>query len=168
MVLSSSAKGAFYQATLNQPVVLQVGDLVLQDGNQISIVRNGVIVATRTFGPATLADTAATSVESISKVVFFRSNPVAGQSVVLVSVTENPATGVIRFRYSNGNEREYANWADVGVQRGPMDQEPALAEDILAYKSFVNSPDGTNKTTMLDVNCAVNFEAGTPIALIEN
>ena len=48
-----------------------------------------------------------------------------------------------------------------------MDQEPVLAREIIALKSFRNSPDGSNKTTMVDVQCAVNFDAGTPIALIE-
>ena len=91
----------------------------------------------------------------------------AGQSVVLTRVTENQSSGIITFFFSNGNSREFPDWENVGTSLGVMDQESTLAENILAYKSFVNSKDGTNKTTMLDVNCAVNFEAGTPIALIE-
>lgn len=168
MVLATQDNGQFYKASLNQPLQIQVGDQVIRDGSTITVIRGNQVVATRTIGQAQVAITAAQYAETVSSVVFFRSNPVAGQSVVLISVTENPSTGVIRFRYSNGNEREYANWADVGIQRGPMDQDSTLAEDILAYKSFVNSPDGTNKTTMIDVNCAINFEAGTPIALIES
>lgn len=91
----------------------------------------------------------------------------AGQSIVLTRVTESSTSGIITFYYSNGSSTEYQNWADVGATLGALDQQPTLAEHILAYKSFVNSPDGTNKTTMIDVNCAINFEAGTPIALIE-
>lgn len=168
MVLGTDNKGKFYTAPLNQPVAIRVGDQVLVEGSQLIVVRSGQVIATRTIGAAQVANTNAEFNETVSSVVFYKGNPVAGQSVVLISVTENPSTGVIRFRYSNGNEREYANWADVGIQRGPMDQDSTLAEDILAYKSFVNSPDGTNKTTMIDVNCAINFEAGTPIALIES
>nr|NDG08103.1 hypothetical protein [Oxalobacteraceae bacterium] len=146
---------------------MRVGDLVLQDDNQISVVRNGVIVATRTFGPETLANTAATSAETVSKVVFFRSNPVAGQSVVMTSVAQNQTTGVVTIRYSNGSERTFTNWAEINQSLGEMDQQSDLAEKILALKAYRNSPDGTDKTTMLDVNCTINFDAGTPIALIE-
>ena len=167
MVLSRSENGEFYTAHLNQPVQIQVGDEVIRDGNTITVIRGGLVVAVRTFGAASVAPVVAEANELISSVLFFRSNPVAGQSVVIVSVTEHPTSGIIRFKYSNGNEREFPSWAGVGEALGVMDQQSTLAEDILAYKSFVNSPDGTNKTTMTSVNCAVNFQAGTPIALIE-
>ena len=91
----------------------------------------------------------------------------AGQSVVMTSVAQNQTTGVVTIRYSNGSERTFTNWAEINQSLGEMDQQSDLAEKILALKAYRNSPDGTDKTTMLDVNCTINFDAGTPIALIE-
>ena len=167
MVLGADNKGKFYTAPLNQPVSIQVGDQVLVENSQLIVVRAGIVVATRLIGTAQVADTAAQFDESVSSIIFYKGNPVAGQSVVLNRVTENATTGVITFIYSDGTGVEYPSWAAVGSQLGVMDQEPVLAREIIALKSFRNSPDGSNKTTMVDVQCAVNFDAGTPIALIE-
>lgn len=167
MVIGTDNKGTFYTAPLSQPVSIQVGDQVLVENGQLIVVRAGVVVATRSIGTAQVADTAAQFNELVSSVVFFRSHPVAGQSVVLNRVTENATTGVITFIYADGTGVEYPSWADVGSLLGVMDQQPELAQQIIALKSFRNSPDGANKTTMVDVQCAVNFDAGTPIALIE-
>lgn len=167
MVLASQDSGKFYKASLNQPLQIQVGDQVIRDGNTITVIRGNQVVATRTIGQAQVAITAAQYAETVSSVVFFRSNPVAGQSVVLSRVSENTTTGEILFRFADGSEIGYENWQAVGTQLGSMDQSPELAQQIIALKSFRNSPDGANKTTMVDVQCAVNFDAGTPIALIE-
>lgn len=168
MVLGTDNKGRFYKASLNQPVLIQVGDNVLVDGNQLVVTRNGVVVAVRSIGVAEVADTSAQFAESVSSVVFYRGFPVAGQSVVMTGVSQNPTTGVVIVRYSNGNQREFSSWAEINQTLGEMDQLPDLAEKILALKAFRNSPDGTDKLTMVNVNCAVNFDAGTPIALIED
>lgn len=167
MILSRSENGEFVTAPLDQPVQIQIGDEVIRDGNTITVLRNGTVVAVRTFGPASVAPVVAQQNELISSVLFFRSNPVSGQSVVLTGVTESQS-GVVTFKFSNGSSREFTEgWSQVGSLLGAMDTDPTLAEDILMLKSFRNSPDGTNKLSMLDVNCAVNFDAGTPIALIE-
>lgn len=161
-------QGEFRQAALNAAVTVQAGDKAIVTGNQVMIVRNGNVIATRTIsGTIESAPMGAVGPETINKIQFFWRPPVAGQSVVLTKVTENTASGIVTFWYSNGNSREFPSWAGVGTTLGNMDQQSTLAEDVLAYKSYVNSPDGTNKTTMLDVNCAINFEAATPIALIE-
>lgn len=167
MVLGRDSSGQFFTAPLNAPLQIQVGDEVLRHGNTITVIRGNVVVATRTIGQAQVASTSAQFNETVSSVVFFRSHPVAGQSVVLNRVTENATTGVITFIYADGTGVEYPSWADVGSLLGVMDQQPELAQQIIALKSFRNSPDGANKTTMVDVQCAVNFDAGTPIALIE-
>ena len=167
MVLASQDNGQFYKASLNQPLQIQVGDQVIRDGNTITVIRGNQVVATRTIGQAQVAITAAQYAETVSSVVFFRSNPVAGQSVVMTGISQNPTTGVVIVRYSNGNQREFTSWEEITTTLGEMDQQPDLAEKILALKAYRNSPDGTDKTTMLDVNCTINFDAGTPIALIE-
>ena len=166
-VIAQTSSGEFRQVAI-APLVVHVGDSVQQIGSQIVVTRNGQVIATRELSGQSVSVSSVVEVDQvIDRAIFFRRNPVAGQSVVVTGVFENAGTGVIRIKYSNGNEREFSNWADVGTQLGSMDQESTLAENILAYKSFINSPDGTNKTTMLNVNCAVNFQAGTPIALIE-
>ena len=167
MVLSRDSSGQFFTAPLDAPLQIQVGDEVIRDGNTITVIRGNVVVATRTIGQAQVAATAAQFDESVSSIIFYKGNPVAGQSVVLNRVTENATTGVITFHYADGSGVEYPNWAAVGQQLGVMDQQAELAQQIIALKSFRNSPDGSNKTTMVDVQCAVNFDAGTPIALIE-
>lgn len=167
-LFASSAKGEFRQATLSHPLTIKAGDIVDRIGNQVIVTRAGVIVGTATISAtSTPISYTAGHADTINKAIFFKETPVPGQSVVLTRVTENSTSGIVTFWYSNGSSTEYGSWADVGSQLGSLDQQPELAEKILAYKSFVNSPDGTNKTTMIDVNCAINFEAGTPIALIE-
>ena len=167
MVLSRDSSGQFFTAPLDAPLQIQVGDEVIRDGNTITVIRGNVVVATRTIGQAQVAATSAQFSETVSSVVFFRSNPVAGQSVVMTSISQNPTTGVVLINYSNGTQKEYASWSDIEAQLGVMDQQSQLAENIIALKAYRNSPDGTDKTTMLNVQCAVNFDAGTPIALIE-
>ncbi len=167
MVLGVDNKGKFYTAPLNQPVAIRVGDQVLVEGSQLVVVRAGHVIATRTIGAAQVANTDAEFNETVSSVVFYKGNPVAGQSVVMTGISQNPTTGVVIVRYSNGNQREFASWEEINTTLGEMDQQPDLAEKILALKAYRNSPDGTDKTTMLNVNCTINFDAGTPIALIE-
>lgn len=166
---AKSSKGEFKKASLSASLVIKAGDLVQQVGNQIVVIRNGQVVSTANISATTTVQpTAASHPDVINHVVFFRSNPVPGQSVVLQGVSENQNTGVVTFAFSNGNSREFSGgWSDVGSQLGVMDQDSVLAENILMLKSYRNSPDGTDKLTMVDVNCAVNFDAGTPIALIE-
>lgn len=167
-IFSQSAQGEFRRQSLDEPFLVQVGDIPVIAGNQIVFMRDGVVAGTRTItGIAEQVSVASQIQESVNSVIYFWRKPVPGQSIVLIRITENATSGIITFYYSNGVSREFTNWADVGATLGVMDQESTLAENILAYKSFVNSPDGTNKTTMVDVNCAINFEAGTPIALIE-
>ncbi len=167
MVLGIDDKGKFYTAPLNQPVTILVGDQVVIENGQLVVVRAGIVVATRSIGAAQVADTAAQFQETVSNVLFYKGNPVPGQSVVMTNISQNPTTGVIVITYSNGRQQEYNSWSDIETQLGAMDQEPDLAEKIIALKAYRNSPDGTDKTTMLNVQCAVNFDAGTPIALIE-
>lgn len=161
-------QGQFRQASLNASVSVKAGDTAIVTGNQVMIVRNGSVIATRTItGQIESAPMSAVAPEIIDKIQFFWRPPVAGQAVVLTKVTESQSTGAVVFFYADGTSVEYPSWAAVGTQLGNIDQQPELAQQILAYKSYVNSPDGTNKTTMIDVNCTINFAAGTPIALIE-
>lgn len=167
MVIASQDSGQFYTAPLDAPLQIHIGDEVIRDGNTITVIRGNQVVATRTIGQAQVAITAAQYAETVSSVVFFKENPVAGQSVVMTGIQQNQTTGVVLVRYSNGNQREFSSWEEINTSLGEMDQQPDLAEKILALKAYRNSPDGTDKTTMLDVNCTINFDAGTPIALIE-
>jgi len=166
-VIAQNQSGEFRQVAIT-PLVVRAGDSVQQIGNQIVVIRDGQVIATRELsGESVSVPSVVDADHVIDRAIFFRRNPVAGQSVVLTRVAENQSSGIITFFFSNGNSREFSDWENVGTSLGVRDQESTLAENILAYKSFVNSKDGTNKTTMQDVNCAVNFEAGTPIALIE-
>ena len=69
MVLSRSENGEFYTAHLNQPVQIQVGDEVIRDGNTITVIRGGLVVAVRTFGAASVAPVVAEANELSSSVL---------------------------------------------------------------------------------------------------
>jgi len=166
-VIAQNQKGEFLQVAI-EPLAVQPGDSVQQVGNQLIVTRGGQVVAIRNL----TGDTASVSsiVESgqvIDRAIFFRSYPVPGQSQVLQSVNRNTATDEVSFNFADGNSSIFPSWEQAKQDLQALDSTPEFAQKILMYKSIANSPDGTNMTTMVGVQCAVNFQAAVPIALIE-
>lgn len=161
--LAQNPKGEFRQIEFSPPITLQVGDEVLQDGNQLTVIRAGVVVATRTLsGIGSVVDCPVEAEQSVSSVLYFRSYPVVGQNVSLINVQENQTTGVITLTYSNGTSQEYDDWAAVGLVADSIDSNPAFAEKLLAALSFRRSPDGSNKTTQVGASVSINGLADVP------
>lgn len=166
-VTAQSLKGEFRQVEI-QPVSLLPGDQVQQVGHQLIVIRGGQVVATRDLtAESSVVPLEVTEAQTISSAIFFRSRPVPGQSQVLQSVNRNTATDEVTFNFADGNSAIYSSWEQAKQELQSLDSTPEFAQKILMYKSIANSPDGTNMTTMVGVQCAVNFQAAVPIALIE-
>lgn len=166
-ITAQSPKGEFRQVEI-QPVSLLPGDMVQQIGNQLVVIRGGQVVATRDLtAESSVVPLEVTEAQTVSSAIFFRSRPVPGQSQVLNDVQRNTETGEVTFLFSDGNSTIYPSWEVARQELSVLDSSPEFAQKILMYKAITNSPDGTNMTTMNGVQCAINFQAAVPIALIE-
>lgn len=168
MILSPiTSRGEFRQISI-APTLIQPGDTTQIVGNQLLVIRNNAVIATldltQQSEPVSLE---VLSPEQVNKIIFFKENPVPGQSQVLQSVSRNTANDEVTFNFADGTSSTFPSWEDAKQQLQGLDSTPEFAQKILMYKSIANSPDGTNMTTMVGVQCAVNFQAAVPIALIE-
>jgi hypothetical protein len=163
---TTNTPGEFRQAALDTPLPVQIGDTVQVVGNQVIVSRAGSVVAVRsitgTFEPAPLG---AERNELIDRVVFFWRPPVTGVVVTLVDVVKNTATGSITMKYSNGNQVEYTGGEQIKTTTDYLDTDPEVAQDILARKTILNSPDETNLTTCIGGKCSMDFTANAPVTL---
>lgn len=168
MIGTTNIAGEFRQAALNEPLAVAVGDTVQVVGNQVIVSRNGSVIAVRLItGQIEAAPLGAERDEVIDRVMFFWRPPVAGIIVTLTSVIKNQATGVVRFRFSDGSEREYANDAAAKAEVEYLDTEATTAQDALIHKTFRNSPDGTNLENMVGASFSVDFFADRPFVLTQ-
>ena len=135
-------------------------------GNQVIVTRAGHVVAVRLItGEVEAAPVVAQQSEVLTRVLFFWRPPVAGVVATLTDVLKNTSTGVLRFRFSNGNEREFTGGAQALSLTDYLDTSPGLAEDILIRKTLVNSPDETNVTTMVGGKCSIDMNANAPVTV---
>ncbi len=163
-----TTRGEFRQITI-EPMVVMRGDVLQIVGSQLLIIRDNTVIAT--YDLTTNSEVASTEIlvpELISKLIFFKERAVPGQSQVIQSVSRpNSETDEVSFNFADGNSIIYPSWETAKQELSVLDSSPEFAQKILMYKSIVNSPDGTNMTTLVGVQCAVNFQAAVPIALIE-
>lgn len=135
-------------------------------GNQVIVSRAGNVVAVRLIvGETETVPPAASQEEILTRVLYFWRPPVAGVVATLTDVLKNTSTGVLRFRFSNGNEREFTGGAQAILSTDYLDTSPGLAEDILIRKTLVNSPDETNLTTMVGGKCSIDMNANAPVTV---
>lgn len=164
-ITAQSAKGEFRQVEI-QPLSLLPGDQVQQVGNQLIVIRGGQVVATRDLtaesssAPLTVQDA-----QTVSKALFFKEFPVAGTVVTLTDVTKNTSTGSVTFKFSNGDQREFATLEQAVTETNYIHTQPTLAEDILIAKSAALSPDGTDLHQLVGVKCAVDVNALQPVTV---
>jgi hypothetical protein len=102
---------------------------------------------------------------TITKV--FLEHHMPGQNVSLIGVVENPSTGVVRMKFSSGNEVELADWQDAAAIADGIDSNTEYAEKLLIGKSYRASPDGVNKTTQVGAAVSANLMADVPIVYTE-
>jgi hypothetical protein len=166
MIGTTNIPGEFRQAALSEPVLIQPGDTVRVVGNQVIVTRNNAVVAVRLItGEIEAAPVAAESSELLNRVLFFWRPPVAGTVVTLIDVTKNTSNGSVTFKFSNGNNREFAGLEQAVSETNYIHTEPTLAEDILIAKSAALSPDGTNLHQLVGVKCAVDVNALQPVTV---
>lgn len=162
-----ATRGEFRQINI-APMVIMPGDVRQIVGNQLLIIRDNTVIATYDLtADSEVASTEILTPELVNKLIFFKERAVPGQSQVLQSVNRNTATDEVSFNFADGNSTIYSSWEQAKQELQGLDSTPEFAQKILMYKSIANSPDGTNMTTMVGVQCAVNFQAAVPIALIE-
>lgn len=169
--LAQNPKGEFRQIEFSPPLTLQVGDEVLQVGSQLTVIRAGVVVATRTLsGIGSVVDGPVQAEQEVSSVLYFRSYPVAGVIVTLIDVIKNNTTGTIRFKFANGSDREFPDFTSIlsdasSISIEGIDSTPALAENMLILKTIRNSPDGANLENMIGASVAIDFNANVPVVM---
>lgn len=163
--VAQSPKGEFRQVAI-QPLSLLPGDIVQQVGNQLVVTRNCQVVATRdltaesTSAPLTIQDA-----QTVSKALFFKEYPVAGVVVTLIDVVKNTANNSVTFKFSNGDQREFASLEQAIIETNYIHTQPTLAQDILVAKSVALSPDGTDLHQLVGVKCAVDVNATQPVTV---
>lgn len=159
-------KGEFRQVSLNESIVVLPGDTASISGNQMIVTRNGQVVAVRILtGEAVIVPLGADYQEVIDRVMYFWRAPVAGIVATLTNVVKNLTTGAIRFDFSNGSQREFANGAAAIAETDYLDTSPTIAEDVLIRKTLVNSPDETNLHTVVGGKCSIDMNANNPVTL---
>ena len=166
MIGSTNIPGEFRQASLNEPLAVQVGDTVQVVGNQVIVSRAGNVVATRLMtGEVETVPLGAERNEILDRVMFFWRPRVSGQITTLTQVTKNTSTGALLFGFANGNQLEFNNYEQAMSSTDYIDSAPQLAQDILIRKTLVNSPDQTNLETCLGAQCAIDMAANVPVVL---
>jgi len=166
--IATSKKGEFRQIAISPPLSLQVGDVVLSDDLTLSVIRGGVVVETRTIGATSApVDPAVDVAQTVSSLLFFRSFPVPGIIQTCTDVIVNQSTGVVRVKFANGDEREFATFTDMAAAVAYVDSDPELAQDMLIRKLVANSPDGANMENMVGGSISLDFFAATPVVLTE-
>lgn len=165
-ILAPTDKGEFRAVALDLPVMVQPGDECRVVGQQLLILRNGNVIATRNLtGPDTAAPLAVTEAKLIDSAIFFRRTPVPGVVSTLTAVVKNLSTGSITFKFSNGNEQEFPSGASAIALTDYLDTTNEVAEHILIRKTMLNSPDETNLTTVVGGKCSIDFNANAPVTL---
>ncbi len=164
--LIQSDKWRWQKATIAPPLTLQAGDVVREIAGQLVVTRAGVVVATRNIGPLTEVTSSVDVNQTVSSAIFLKVNPMPGQNVSCIKVSEG-ATGSVTFSFSNGNNIEMSSWDDAGTKADDLDAASSVAENLLIGKAFRASPDGANKTTQVGASVSVNLLADTPVVYTE-
>lgn len=85
----------------------------------------------------------------------------AVKTVTGVSVAQS---GIVRFNFSDGSQRELASGHSDGVALAVgLDANDQLAEDILIAKAYRHSPDGTALADVVGSTCTIDTAAEVPI-----
>lgn len=84
-----------------------------------------------------------------------------GVVATLTSVHE-AANGTITFNFSDGSGRSLDSWADAAEVAAKYESSDVFPQEALIAKSYRNSPDGTNKTTMVGASFSADLSANQP------
>ena len=156
------------EASVTPPTPALAGDRIEIVGNEVRIIRGGEIIATANLGPEIPIQSGdVTTTRIIASLFFAKVKLMPGQNVSCTGVTENNTTGAVTFKFSNGDQDEYANWAACGDVADEMDAQPDFPKKVLIAKAFRSSPDGANKTNQVGAQVSINALADSPVVYTE-
>jgi hypothetical protein len=134
-------------------------------GSTLKVWRGLTLIAERTLVlPGTATESGVIpATRDLTSVFYFQEAPkMPGASAVNTNVAVSEA-GVIRFDFSNGDQREFASLTELENAVKKYDTDTAVAEDMVILKAFRNSPDGSNLHTMVNEGVTCDFNGTKPI-----
>lgn len=146
----------------------QPGDVFILNGHTYEQWRGGNLIDSRDLSQMTVIVLTQDDHFGASEVsTLYLEKNMPGQNVSCTGVTENQNTGAVTFKFSSGNNIEFADWAAVGQIADALDAGPEFAEKVLLLKAFRASSDGANKTTQVGASVSVNGLADVPVIYTE-
>lgn len=156
--------GRYREFPIYPPLQMLPGDHLERDRNTVYQIRDGVQVAERTIAPTgpDAGPWPLSEARTIDSVFFWEGPKMPGVQATVTEVFENQSTGLVRFTFSGGVQREVTSWADIETEFGGRDTDAAEAQNCAMLKAFRNSPNGTNKETMIGIPVSINFDNNQP------
>jgi len=141
------------------------GDIPIVAGNVLQVWRDGVNVANRVLvtGPV-IPQQPLLETKTITELFFFKETKMPGTSVANTDVTVSGAGGVT-FKFSDGDQREFASWEAAGQSVADFDTNGEFNKVVIIAKAISRSPDGANKTNMVGASVSCNREAAVPVVV---
>ncbi len=149
------------------PIQRQSGDQFIRNGRWFEQWRNGAKINEWDLSSTPYVDVDPFEAFGNTITSVFLEHHMPGQNVSLIQVIENPSTGVVRMKFSSGNEVELADWQDASSIADGIDASTDYAEKLLIGKSYRSSPDGVNKTTQVGAAVSCNLLADVPVVYTE-
>lgn len=85
-------------------------------------------------------------------------------SATIQNVAVNQTTGTIRFDFTNGTQREFADFEALQTLANSYDSDVTRAEDLAIVSAVRRSPDGSNLDVCNGVTCTVDGAANVPVS----
>ena len=149
------------KVTVSPPLMRKPGDEFALVPGKIQQWRGGNLIAERTIdvlgSPVVTNDFFGTSIGH------FYLEQVMGVSATITNVTINQVTGQINTVFSDGQGRQYSNWADFVAQRGGLDADNELCRSLLELRLLGVTPDGSNLDALNGSTVTIDRQAATPV-----
>lgn len=165
--------GEWHKPTVDPPLAVQIGDVLLPVPGKIEHWRNGIKIGERLLslpGPVVAINpedgTPVTATDTLTHLFFFVEKKMPGIIETLTQVTKNQTTGAVHFGFDD-IDREFADEATALAAVEYLDTEGQTAQDILILKTLRKSPDFTNLENMVGGSCSLDMQAIVPVVLTE-
>ena len=153
------------EAPVTPPLQAQAGDELVRIGNVLKLVRGGEVVATATIGQPEPIDsgeiTTARTIASIFEVEEIRMPSV---SATITGVNVNVTSGIISVNFSNGDQREFADFSEMQVLAQGYDSSAVTAQNLAILALVRRSPDGSNLDVCNGMSVLIDGAANVPVS----
>lgn len=164
-IIAATDGGEWRQQPLDSPLPVLAGDLLNVVGNTLQLIRGGLVVATRSLGPAiSFATQPIAASQTLTHAIHFRKTPMPSVSATITNTTINQSTGVVRVNFSSGDQREFADFAALQAVADAIDTDPAKAQDLAILALVRRSPDGSNLDVCNGMGVTIDGAANQPVA----